>query len=118
MPRSRARRSQGSTAPGEAGFVPAVAGQDDLDVGRLLVQDVATHDGHTSAVGAGVELYRRGGEGIDVGAGSLGRAGTHRRDRAQPGAGCQVEHAPTRHGLRPVAQVPAIASPPAHAKAQ
>src|SRR5450759_2426524 len=69
-----------------AGVVPAVAGQDDVDVGRLLVQDIATHDGHPAAVGARVELDRYGGEGIDIGAGRLGRAGMHRRDRAQPGA--------------------------------
>ena len=35
----------------------------------------------------------------------------HRRDRAQPGAGCQVEHPPTRHGLRVLAQVPADREP-------
>ena len=34
------------------------------------------------------------------------RAGTQRGDRAQPGAGTQVEHAPTRDGLRVLAQVP------------
>src|SRR5450759_2426526 len=87
------------------------AGQDDVDVGRLLVQDIATHDGHPVDVGARVELDRCGGEGIDISAGRLGRAGIHRRDRAQPGAGCHVEHPPTRRGLRVLAQVPADREP-------
>ncbi len=53
-------------APGQLGFVPAVAGEDDIDLRRLVLQHVAPHDGHPAPVGAGVEFDRRRGQGIDV----------------------------------------------------
>ena len=98
-------------ATGKVSVVPAVAGQDDVDLWRLLVEDISTHDRHPRAVGARVELDGCRGEDVDIGSGRLGRAGTHRRDRAQPGARSDIEHPPAGHSLRVLAQVPADREP-------
>ena len=108
MPR-RVRPVQPRQDPvGQAGLVPAVAGQDDVDVRRLLVEDVAADDRDAAAVGPGVELDRRDREGVDV------RAGRRRMRPAcmaaiahSPEPDAEVEDAPAGHDLRVLAQVAA-----------
>ena len=41
MPRVARPPEPGQDAIGERGLVPAVAGEDDVDVGRLVVEEVA-----------------------------------------------------------------------------
>jgi len=91
---------------GESRVVPAVAGQDDVDVGRFLVQYVTAYDRDPVAVSARIELDRGSRKRVDVCAGGDRRSGTQRGDRAQSGAGTQVEHAAIRHGFRVLAQIP------------
>ena len=105
MPLAWARRSQGRTPIGQTGVVQAVTGQDDVGVGRRLIEDVTFDDGHPAVVGARIDRDRRRREGIDVGRRDGRRPGRHRGDRAQSGARGEVEDAPAAHGLGVVSEI-------------
>src|SRR5439155_1058803 len=78
---------------GEARVVPDVAGEDDVGIGRLLVEHIPMDHVDAAAVGTRVERNRGYGEGVDVRARRPGGTGLHRGDGAQSGARRQIEHA-------------------------
>ena len=73
----------GQDVTGQVGVVEAVTGNDDVDIGRFLVEHVATDHGRPAAVGSRIESHRSGREGIDVGAGRRVSTSLQRSDRAQ-----------------------------------
>ena len=66
MPRAAGLLQPGQDPLGKAGLVPAVARQDDVDVGRGVVEHVTTDDADALSVRPGVERDRRDRERIDV----------------------------------------------------
>ena len=65
-------------------LVPAVTCQHEIDVGRLLVQQVHGQDPHAQVVGTDVELDRGDGVSVDVHRGDGLRARLTGRDGAEP----------------------------------
>ena len=76
----------GEGALGKSRLVPAVAGEDHVDVGRLVIEQVPGEDRHAPPVRRGVEPDGRGSVRIDIGGAGAGGAGDEGRDRAQPGS--------------------------------
>ena len=94
-------------APCQVGVVAAVAGKDNIDVRRLIVEYVAMNYRHPAAIGARVQLNCHGGEDVDVGAGRLGSPRLKRGQSTQAGPRGKVENAPAGHDLGMLAEVPA-----------
>ena len=108
----------GQDTLGEASLVPAVTGQDDVDVGWRVAEHVTLDGRHALAVRPCVECDGRHRERVDIHRGDGRGAGLHRGDGAQPGARREIEHPPTPDSLGRSRRYRPIARPPPHAKAQ
>ncbi len=76
----------GQDTSGERRVIPAIAGQDDVDVGRVVIEDIATDHADAMAGGPRVEVDRGRREDVDVG----------RRDRStRPPAARRSRTAPS-----------------------
>ena len=89
----------GQQARRETAVVEDVAGQQHVDIGKVLADPVGPVRLNRHAVRRRVERDRCDGEGIDVDGLDMGRPGAGRRDRHQPGAGGEIEHALAAHGF-------------------
>ena len=66
----------------ETHLVPAVAGEDDIDVRGAFIEDVAVDDRDARSIRSSVQGDRGRRERVDVGGGRLGRTRLKRRDGA------------------------------------
>ncbi len=90
---ARVGQSQpGQHARGGRLFVADVAGQDQVDVRRIGVEQVAPGEGHAHPVGLRIERHGAGAEWIDIRSQRGGGAGPHGGDGAQARAGGEVQH--------------------------
>ena len=106
MPAALTRRSHGSTRPASSALYQGIARQDDVDIRRRVVKSIPQRDIDPGPVRPCVEGDGGRRERIDVVRFDVDRASLGRRDRNQPGAGCEVVHPPTRDDLWMLLEVP------------
>ncbi len=90
---------------GERPLVTDVSGADQVDLGRLAVQQIGAHKLDLHAVGRGVQGDRRRAKGVDVAGQHMGRARAHRGDGDHPRTGGEIQRPPSGHLRRMVDQI-------------